>query len=121
MPLDDGRKLYQLTETIHSATDAVGREAQMAAGIEMLGYAARVAAEKRANPGDDLATRLLHAEVDGHRLSDMQFNLFFMLLVDAGGDTTRNLVAGGMLALLEHPDELTRLRADVDGILPTAR
>ena len=121
LPLDDGRKLYQLTETIHSATDAVGREAQMAAGIEMLGYAARVAAEKRANPGDDLATRLLHAEVDGHRLSDMQFNLFFMLLVDAGGDTTRNLVAGGMLALLEHPDELARLRADVDGILPTAR
>lgn len=121
LPLDDGRKLYQLTETIHSATDAVGREAQMAAGIEMLGYAARVAAEKRANPGDDLATRLLHAEVDGHRLSDMQFNLFFMLLVDAGGDTTRNLVAGGMLALLEHPGELTRLRADVDGILPTAR
>jgi len=54
-------------------------------------------------------------------VSDMQFNLFFMLLVDAGGDTTRTLVAGGMLALLEHPDELARLRADVDGILPTAR
>ncbi len=121
LPLEDGRKLYQLTETIHSATEAVGQEAQIAAGVEMFGYAARVAAEKRANPGDDLATRLLHAEVDGHRLSDMQFNLFFMLLVDAGGDTTRNLVAGGMLALLEHPDELARLRADVDGVLPTAR
>lgn len=121
LPLEDGRKLYQLTETIHSATDAVGPEVQMAAGVEMLGYAARVAAEKRANPGDDLATRLLHAEVDGRRLSDMEFNLFLMLLVDAGGDTTRNLVAGGMLALLERPDELARLRAGVDGILPTAR
>jgi cytochrome P450 len=44
-----------------------------------------------------------------------------MLLVDAGGDTTRNLVAGGMLALLERPDELTRLTADLDTLLPTAR
>ncbi|MCR9095220.1 MAG: cytochrome P450 [bacterium] len=121
LPLDDGRKLYQLTETIHSSTDAVGQDAQVAAGIEMFSYAARVAAEKRANPGDDLATQLLHAEVDGHRLSDMEFNLFFMLLVDAGGDTTRNLVAGGMLALLERPDELARLRGDLDRVLPTAR
>jgi cytochrome P450 len=121
LPLEDGRKLYQLTETIHSSTEAVGQEAQVAAGIEMFSYAARVAEEKRENPGDDLASRLLHAEVDGKRLTDMEFNLFFMLLVDAGGDTTRNLVAGGMLALLERPDELARLRADVDGLLATAR
>lgn len=121
LPLDDGRKLYELTETIHSSAEAVGQEAQIAAGIEMFSYAARVAAEKRANPGDDLASTLLQAEVDGKRLTDMEFNLFFMLLVDAGGDTTRNLVAAGMLALLERPDELARLRADVDGLLPTAR
>jgi len=121
LPLEDGRKLYQLTETIHSSAEAVGQEAQIAAGIEMFSYAARVAAEKKANPGDDLASALLQAEVDGKRLTDMEFNLFFMLLVDAGGDTTRNLVAAGMLALLERPDELARLRADVDGLLPTAR
>jgi cytochrome P450 len=51
----------------------------------------------------------------------MEFHLFFMLLVDAGGDTTRNLVAGGLHALLERPDELARLRGDLDGLLPTAR
>jgi cytochrome P450 len=69
-------------------------------------------AEKRANPADDLASTLLHAEVDGRRLSDMEFNLFFLLLVNAGGDTTRNLVAGGMEVLFAHPDQLARLRAD---------
>ena len=51
----------------------------------------------------------------------MEFHLFFLLLVDAGGDTTRNLIAGGMLALLERPDELARLRADLDRLLAPAR
>jgi cytochrome P450 len=121
IPLDDGRKLYQLTETLHSATDAVGQAAQAAAGLEMFTYSAGVVAEKRANPKDDLASQLLHAELDGRRLTDMEFHLFFMLLVDAGGDTTRNLVAGGLLALLERPGELARLTADLDGQLPLAR
>ena len=121
MPLADGRKLYQLTETIHSAPESLPEGAQAAAGAEMFGYAAQVLAEKKARPGDDLATRLIHAEIDGRRLNDMEFFLFFMLLVDAGGDTTRNLVAGGMLGLLERPAELARLQADLDGLLPTAR
>lgn len=121
IPLEDGRKLYQLTEVLHSAPESVPEGAQMAAGAEMFGYSAGVVAEKRAQPGDDLASRLLAAELDGKRLSDMEFHLFFMLLVDAGGDTTRNLVAGGLHALLERPDELARLRGDLEGLLPTAR
>lgn len=121
LPLEDGRKLYRLTEILHSAPDTLDEGAQLAAGAEMFGYAARVAAEKRAAPGDDLASTLLHAEVDGRRLTDGEFALFFMLLVDAGGDTTRNLVAGGMLAMLERPEELARLRSDPNGLLATAR
>jgi cytochrome P450 len=78
----------------------------------MMAYAADLRAAKAARPGDDLASALLAAEVDGARLSDLEFNLFFMLLVNAGGDTTRNLVGGGMLTLLRHPAELARLRAD---------
>jgi cytochrome P450 len=121
IPLDDGRKLYALTETLHSAPGALPPGAQAAAGLEMFTYSAGVVAEKRARPGDDLASRLLQAEIDGRRLTDMEFHLFFMLLVDAGGDTTRNLVAGGMLALLERPDQLARLAADLDALLPSAR
>jgi len=59
------------------------------------------------------------AGVDGHGLDEMDFNLFFLLLVDAGGDTTRNLVAGGMDALFKHPEERERLTFDLD-LLPTA-
>ncbi len=121
IPQGDGRKLYELTETLHSAPESLPEGAQAAAGAEMFAYSAGVVAEKRARPSDDLASQLLHAELDGRRLSDMEFHLFFMLLVDAGGDTTRNLVAGGMLALLERPDQLARLKADLDGTLPTAR
>lgn len=121
IPLDDGRKLYELTETLHSAPEALPEGAQAAAGLEMFTYSAGVVAEKRANPREDLASQLLQAEIDGRRLTDMEFHLFFMLLVDAGGDTTRNLVAGGMLALLERPEELARLTSDLDARLPTAR
>jgi cytochrome P450 len=85
----------------------------------MFGYAAELAARKRAHPGDDIATSLVHAEVDGQRLTDMEFNLFFVLLINAGGDTTRNLAAGGMCVLIEHPEERAKLEAD-PSLLPTA-
>jgi cytochrome P450 len=88
--------------------------------IEMFNYAHDVAEHKRAQPGDDLASRILGAEVDGERLDDIDFNLFFLLLIDAGGDTTRNLVGGGLVALFDHPDERRRLQGDLDGMLPSA-
>ncbi len=121
IPLDDGRKLYQLTETIHSAPEVVPEGAQGAAVMEMFMYAQRVIAEKRAHPADDLSSKLLAAEVDGRKLDDLDFQLFFLLLVDAGGDTTRNLVSAGLLALLEHQHEFAKLRANLDTLLPSAR
>jgi cytochrome P450 len=121
IPIDDGRMLYQLTEVLHSAPESLPEGSQAAAGAKMFAYSAGVLAEKRAHPGDDLASRLLASEIDGKRLSDMEFHLFFMLLVDAGGDTTRNLVAGGLNALLDAPAELARLRGDFENLLPRAR
>src|SRR5690606_33502505 len=67
----------------------------------------------------DLMSVLLHAEVDGERLTQMQIDLFFMLLQNAGSETTRNLITSGTGALLEHPDQLAHLRSDL-GLLPTA-
>ena len=120
LPLDDGRRLYHLTETIHAAPETQPEGAALGAVLEMFNYAHGVVEEKRRRPGADLATQLLEAEVDGHRLDDIDFNLFFLLLVDAGGDTTRNLVGGGMAALFDHPDERRRLDSDLAGRLPTA-
>ena len=121
LPLSDGRELYKLTETIHTAPEALPPGAGGQAVMKMFEYATGVIAEKRARPGDDLASKLLACEVDGRRLEDMEFLVFFLLLVDAGGDTTRNLLSGGLLALMENPDQLAWLLADLPGRLPTAR
>jgi cytochrome P450 len=62
---------------------------------------------------------LVNAEVDGERLDEMEFDAFFLLLCVAGNETTRNLISGGMLALIEHPQQRARLLAD-PSLLPTA-
>src|SRR4051812_40881341 len=121
LPPEDGRELYKLTETIHTAPEALPPGAGGAAVAKMFEYGSGVIAEKRARPGDDLASRLLACEVDGRKLEDVEFLLFFLLLVDAGGDTTRNLLSGGLLALMEHPEQYAWLMADLDGRLHTAR
>ncbi len=120
IPLDDGRELYKLTEIFHTAADAIDPDVQRAALGQMFGYASQVYASKQAEPGDDLSTEIINAEVDGYQLDELDFQLFFMLLIDAGGDTTRNLVAGGMYELLQHPEQLDLLRSDLDRHLPNA-
>jgi cytochrome P450 len=118
IPLQDGRRLYGLTEIMN--TGAVGEQnGALDAQMEMFSYGSELAARKRAVPGDDIATSLLQAEVDGERLSDLEFNMFFLLLINAGGDTTRNLVAAGVLALMENPIEQARLVAD-PSLVPAA-
>ena len=121
IPLDDGRELYKLTEAIHTAPEAQEAGAGGMAVLKMFEYGRKVIEEKRARPKDDLATRLLTAEVDGKRLDDIEFLLFFLLLVDAGGDTTRNLLSSGLIALLDNPDQLAWLKADLPGRLAGAR
>lgn len=121
LPLDDGRELYKLTEIIHTAPEAQPPGAGGEAVRKMFEYAQGVIVEKRARPADDLASKLLACEVDGRRLDDMEFLLFFLLLVDAGGDTTRNLLSGGLLALMENPAALDWLRADLPARLSDAR
>ena len=118
IPLEDGRRLYELSEILNSGY-VVGDSAIEQAVTQMYQYSAELAARKRADPGDDIATSLLQAEVDGRSLTDLEFNLFFMLLMNAGGDTTRNLVASGVLALIQHPAERQRLAAD-PSLMPTA-
>jgi cytochrome P450 len=121
MPLGDGRELYKLTEAIHTAPEAQAPGAGADAVRKMFEYGMGLIAEKRARPGDDLASKLLACEVDGRRLADPEFLLFFLLLIDAGGDTTRNLLAAGLLALMERPDQITWLKQDLDGRLAGAQ
>ena len=99
MSLDDP----ELGGTITDARRAIG---------EMFAYAERLTAERAAGEGDDLLSVLLAAEVDGERLSQQDVDLFFLLLMNAGSETTRNLITGGVLTLFAHAEERARLQAD---------
>ncbi|MHB8453079.1 MAG: cytochrome P450 [Mycobacteriales bacterium] len=82
------------------------------AAMEIVGYAHELGAEKRACPVDDIVTKLISPDASGNQLSELEFDMFFILLAVAGNETTRNAISGGMLALIEHPDQWARLRAD---------
>ena len=71
-----------------------------------------VAEDRRANPRDDLMTALVEAELDGEKLSNVELNLFFISLIVAGNETTRNLINHSLVAIVEHPDQAQRLRDD---------
>ncbi|MCV7346744.1 cytochrome P450 [Mycolicibacterium rhodesiae] len=92
------------------------------AGSRIYAYGSELIAKKRAEPGDDMLSVVANATVDdpdAPSLSDIELYLFFNLLFSAGAETTRNAVAGGLLALAQHPDQRMRLRAD-PALLPTA-
>jgi len=80
--------------------------------VEMLEYAGHLGRLRLADPREDLTSALVHAEVDGQRLDELGFNMFFILLVLAGNETTRNAISGGMLALSESPAERHKLLED---------
>lgn len=92
------------------------------AGSRMYAYGQELIAAKRAEPTDDMLSVVANAmleDAEKPALSDLELYLFFSLLFSAGAETTRNAVAGGLLALAEHPDQLRLLREDF-GMLPTA-
>ena len=86
--------------------------------IAFLRYIRRLIAARRAAPGDDLLGALVRAEEAGERLSEDELVAMVFLLLVAGHETTVNLIGNGALALLEHPDQMTRLRHDPELIKP---
>ena len=83
-----------------------------AAMIELFTYFTKLVEEKRKNPADDLITLFAHAEVDGKKLEPMDVLSWCFIIVVAGNETTRNGTSGGMLALIEHPDQLRLVQND---------
>ena len=82
------------------------------ASLEIYALCDAEAEDRRQNPRDDLMTALVHAEIDGERLDNLELNMFFISLVVAGNETTRNLINHAMVALIEHPYQAQRLRDD---------
>jgi cholest-4-en-3-one 26-monooxygenase len=119
VPEADRRQVFDWTELTFGFDASVTPEQRRQAALAMYDYADAMCEERRATPRDDLMSVLLTAEVDGERLTQMQIDLFFMLLQNAGSETTRNLITSGTLALLQQPEQLDRLRHDLS-LLPVA-
>ena len=123
VPFEDRHKLFDWSNRMIGSEDPeymVGENEAFAAQFEMFAYAAELAEQRKNEPRDDIMTALLNAEMDGDKLTDMEFNLFFLLLSVAGNETTRNAIAHGLNAFLEHPDEWDALVGDVDGLIGSA-
>jgi cholest-4-en-3-one 26-monooxygenase len=123
VPFEDRHRFFEWSNTMVGADDpeyATGQpERGEMAMMQLFGYANELAIERKRCPREDLTSLLLQAEVDGERLTESQYDSFVLLLSVAGNETTRNLIAGGMLALIQHPEERARLLAD-RSLLPTA-
>ena len=87
--------------------------------IELFTYMLAQAAERRRAPREDVLTKLALAELDGERLTEAELGTFCLTLLVAGNETTRNLISGGMRALLERPAQWDKLCAD-PSLLPNA-
>ncbi len=115
IPKDERRQVFDWSNQLIGFDDPefqTSEEQAVEVAGQMYMYANQLALERRDSPRDDLVSVLMQAEVEGERLNEMEFDLFFLLLAVAGNETTRNLISGGMLALMEHPDQRRRLLDD---------
>jgi len=122
VPVEDRQMLYGYTHRMFASdledrTEAM-RDAMDAASA-MRAYGAELGRIKGIKPTDDLTSDLLAAEIEGRRLTAGEFQAFFMLLFNAGADTTRSMLCYGLDLLLRHPASLARVRADL-ALLPGA-
>ncbi len=123
IPESDERQIFNWTNTILGAGDPDFNgsiEGLMEAGIGMFTYAQALGEARLANPTDDLTSVMMHAVVDGERLSSQEFGSFFILLVVAGNETTRNAITHGMIALTENPDQRAKWFGDFETHTKTA-
>lgn len=90
------------------------------AGAELSGLVQELGRERAKHPTDDLTSALVNAEIDGERLTDQELGSFFVLLVVAGNETTRNAISHGMKALTDYPEQREIWMKDFEGVAPTA-
>jgi len=125
IPREDWQHMFRLSNTLLGAADpeyqggATLKETAERARQEFLEYFARLSSARRREPRDDFITTLANAQVDGAPIAEWELLSYYVLLIVAGNETTRNATSGGLLALVDNPGELEKLRRD-PSLVPTA-
>jgi cholest-4-en-3-one 26-monooxygenase len=122
VPCEERHRVFDWTNRMVGSEDpefGITADQATQAALELYAYASELYGSKRVDPHADLMSVLTEVEIDGERLSDLELELFFLLLSVAGNETTRNLMAGGMQAFFDHPDQWRRL-LDERSLLPVA-
>ncbi|MEE4361979.1 MAG: cytochrome P450 [Pseudomonadales bacterium] len=117
VPPEDEPLMMKLTQELFGSTDPdVQRSFDLMAIGDVVkdfeAYFAELSADRRAHPRDDMATIIANAQIDGQPIPDLEAAGYYIIVATAGHDTTSSSTAGGLLALMEHPGELEKLRAD---------
>ena len=123
IPEQDHGSIFRWTNVILGFGDpdiATDYEDFVSVAMEIGAYAKQLAEDRRERPGDDLTTSLVQAELDGERLSSAEVASFFILLVAAGNETTRNAISHGVLALSRYPEQRELWWSDYAAVAPTA-
>jgi cholest-4-en-3-one 26-monooxygenase len=122
VPQEDRHRMFEWSNRMVGNEDPEYQdqtELALTSAMELYAYASELFAKKRIDPHADLMSALTTVEIEGERLSDMELELFFLLLTVAGNETTRNLMSGAMHAFFEHPEQWQRLVQD-RSLLPSA-
>ncbi len=120
VPREDWRLMFEWTNAIAGSSDPEYQTSDNpqqqvgAARDNLFRYFAELAADRLKNPQDDITSVLTHARIDGSPLPPLELLSYFLLLVVAGNETTRNAASGGLLALIENPAEFDKLRKQPD-------
>ncbi len=118
LPEQDYGRMLKLTQELFGASDdELGRGNQslddlIAVIMDFYQYFMGVTADRRANPRDDLATLIANGRIDDQQMPDVETVSYYVIVATAGHDTTSSSMAGGLQALIEHPEQLARLKAD---------
>ena len=123
VPQEDRRLIFEWSNAMIGADDPEfegGAEGAHEASAALYAYANDLAKQRRSDPRDDIVTKLINAEIDGEQLSELEFDMFMLLLAVAGNETTRNTTAWGMWALMQHPEQYAHLRDNLDTALSPA-
>jgi cytochrome P450 len=124
IPESDFPRMLRYTQELFGSEDAefqrgTSKEEQMSVLLEMFEYFNALTASRRANPTEDLASAIANAKIDGEPLSEVDTVSYYLIIATAGHDTTSAVIAGGLHALIDNPDQRERLHANMD-LMPLA-